>query len=85
VKKTKGRLARSFSNSIGSIADLLPSIPIGDGVYRTLSLGRAHPLPEIVLLYTHDVRSEYGVSSTSASVLACRNPTSWPNLVIHQV
>jgi hypothetical protein len=29
----------------------------GAGVYRTLSLGRAHPLPKIPLLYTHYVRS----------------------------
>jgi hypothetical protein len=30
---------------------------VGAGVYRTLSLGRAHPLPEIALLYTDYVRS----------------------------
>src|SRR6202023_2028024 len=29
----------------------------GAGVNRTLSLGRAHSLPKIVLLYTHYVRS----------------------------
>src|ERR1700680_4856734 len=30
---------------------------IGAGVCRTLSLRRAHPLPKIVLFYTHNVRS----------------------------
>src|ERR1700732_1622932 len=46
-------LGNCFLNMFLNMVDTL----VGAGVYRTLSLGRAHPPPKIVLLYTHYVGS----------------------------
>src|SRR6266404_6194194 len=47
-------LGNCFLNMFLNMVDTL----VGAGVYRTLSLGRAHPLPgDSFLLYTHYVRS----------------------------
>src|SRR4249919_3443052 len=46
----------TLGNCFLNILNMVDTL-VGAGVYRTLSFGRARPLPEIVLLYTPYVRS----------------------------